>query len=41
MHNFDKPNDLKALGVMNKAAIEVMKNIRDITIAYGQSDEYR
>ncbi|KAJ2964306.1 hypothetical protein NQZ79_g833 [Umbelopsis isabellina] len=40
MHNFDKPNDLKALGVMNKAAIEVMKNIRDITIAYGQSDEY-
>ncbi|KAG2182376.1 hypothetical protein INT43_007306 [Umbelopsis isabellina] len=40
MHTFDKPNDLKALGVMNKAAIEVMKNIRDITIAYGQSDEY-
>ncbi|CAO3682494.1 unnamed protein product [Umbelopsis vinacea] len=41
MHNFDKPNDLKAIGLMNKAAIEVVKNIRDIIIAYGQSDEYR
>jgi tRNA(His) guanylyltransferase len=41
MHNFDKPNDLKAIGLMNKAAIEVVKNIRDIIMAYGQSDEYR
>lgn len=26
---------------MNRCAVEVMKDIKDITMAYGQSDEYR
>ena len=40
LHNFEKPNDLKALCVMNEAAKEVCKNFNDIFLAYGQSDEY-
>ena len=40
MHNFIKPNDLAALELMNKAAITVMEDFRDVVIAYGQSDEY-
>lgn len=39
-HEFEKPNDIRALNLMNKAAIQVMKEFKDITIAYGQSDEY-
>lgn len=34
-HNFEKPNDLRALKLMNKAAKEVMMNFTDIAIAYG------
>lgn len=34
-HNFEKPNDMRALKLMNKAAKEVMKNFTDIVIAYG------
>ena len=41
MHMFEKPNDLRAIHLMNRAALEVVRNIRDIIIAYGQSDEYR
>jgi tRNAHis guanylyltransferase len=41
MHKFEKPNDLRAIHLMNMAALEVVRNIRDIIIAYGQSDEYR
>ena len=39
-HNFSKPNDEKALGLMNEAAVSVMEENSDIFIAYGQSDEY-
>jgi tRNA(His) guanylyltransferase len=41
MHYFEKPNDLNGIGLMNKAALEVAKNIKEIILAYGQSDEYR
>lgn len=36
----EKPNDLRGLKLMNKAAKEVMKNFNEMVIAYGQSDEY-
>eukprot|EP00923_Selenidium_pygospionis_P017599 GHVN01030955.1.p1 GENE.GHVN01030955.1~~GHVN01030955.1.p1 ORF type:complete len:314 (-),score=32.99 GHVN01030955.1:573-1514(-) len=39
-HKFEKPNDQRALGVMNDAALEVMKQFNDVVIAFGQSDEY-
>lgn len=40
LHNFTKPNDERALGLMNKAARTVMEMLCDIVISYGQSDEY-
>lgn len=40
-HGFEKPNDPRALHLMNKCAETVMKEFTDIVIAYGQSDEYR
>lgn len=40
LHNFDKPNDVRALELMNYAAIDVMNEFRDIVISFGQSDEY-
>jgi len=40
LHNFEKPNDLNALKLMNKVAKEVMISFTDIIIAYGESDEY-
>ncbi|XP_017771073.1 PREDICTED: probable tRNA(His) guanylyltransferase [Nicrophorus vespilloides] len=39
-HKFEKPNDIRALKLMNKAAIRVMSEFKDISISYGQSDEY-
>lgn len=39
-HYFTKPNDIRALNLMNRAAIKVMLEFKDIIIAYGQSDEY-
>jgi tRNA(His) guanylyltransferase len=38
---FEKPNDRRALELMNAAAKAVMAELPDITIAYGISDEYR
>lgn len=38
---FVKPNDRRALDLMNAAAVEVMKELPDLCIAYGVSDEYR
>lgn len=38
---FVKPNDRRALDLMNAAAVEVMKELPDLCIAYGISDEYR
>lgn len=40
LHNFEKPNDLKALQIMNESAKSVCQNFNDILLAYGQSDEY-
>ncbi|KAH6692664.1 tRNA guanylyltransferase [Plectosphaerella plurivora] len=37
---FEKPNDRRALDLMNAAAKAVMAELPDITIAYGISDEY-
>ncbi|CAI2168628.1 18818_t:CDS:2 [Funneliformis geosporum] len=39
-HQFEKPNDHRALDLMNKCAEAVMIEIHDIILAYGQSDEY-
>ena len=41
LHGFEKPNDLRALQLMNKCAEVVLRELTDIVIAYGQSDEYR
>ena len=40
-HEFEKPNDVNALKLMNRCAEEVMKEFQDLILAYGQSDEYR
>ncbi|KUJ24595.1 tRNAHis guanylyltransferase-like protein Thg1 [Mollisia scopiformis] len=37
---FEKPNDRRALDLMNAAAKAVMNELPDIVIAYGISDEY-
>ncbi|KAL4740508.1 Thg1 C terminal domain-containing protein [Aspergillus similis] len=37
---FKKPNDRRALDLMNAAAVEVLKDLPDLAIAYGVSDEY-
>ncbi|VVT45912.1 uncharacterized protein SAPINGB_P000953 [Magnusiomyces paraingens] len=39
-YKFAKPNDARALGVMNEAARRVMSMLPDIRLAYGDSDEY-
>lgn len=39
-HKFEKPNDIRALDLMNKAASKVMEQYKDIVISYGESDEY-
>ncbi|EEA26365.1 tRNA-His guanylyltransferase [Talaromyces marneffei ATCC 18224] len=39
-YKFEKPNDRRALDLMNAAAVAVMKDLPDLIIAYGVSDEY-
>ncbi|KAF2839354.1 tRNAHis guanylyltransferase [Patellaria atrata CBS 101060] len=39
-YNFGKPNDRRALDLMNESAKSVMKELPDIVVAYGVSDEY-
>jgi tRNA(His) guanylyltransferase len=39
-YNFEKPNDRRALDLMNTCATEVMRSFVDLVMAYGQSDEY-
>ncbi|KAL2051451.1 hypothetical protein ABVK25_008318 [Lepraria finkii] len=39
-HDFEKPNDRAALDLMNAAAVAVMKELPDISFAYGISDEF-
>jgi tRNAHis guanylyltransferase len=40
-YGFQKPNDVRALNLMNAAAAAVMKELPDLCISYGVSDEYR
>lgn len=40
-HQFQKPNDMDALLLMNAAAVTVVEDMSDIVFAYGVSDEYR
>lgn len=40
VHNFEKPNDIRSLNLMNFAAACVMKEFNEIILSYGQSDEY-
>ena len=40
-HGFEKPNDERALKLMDYAACKVMSEYPDIILAYGESDEYR
>lgn len=39
-YSFAKPNDVRALQVMNRAASAMLEQFPDITMAYGDSDEY-
>ncbi|KAI0710215.1 tRNAHis guanylyltransferase [Earliella scabrosa] len=39
-HNFVKPNDERALQLMDHAARDVMNEFKDIVLAFGESDEY-
>ncbi|KXJ91518.1 tRNAHis guanylyltransferase, partial [Microdochium bolleyi] len=39
-YGFEKPNDRRALDLMNAAAKAVMGDVTDITVAYGVSDEF-
>jgi tRNA(His) guanylyltransferase len=40
-HNFEKPNDVRALELMDRAAMAVMSEYKDVVLAFGESDEYR
>ena len=40
-HAFAKPNDERALQLMDEAANSVMEKFPDITLAFGESDEFR
>jgi len=39
-HGYTKPNDTRGLALMNTAARHVLEEFHDITIAFGESDEY-
>ena len=39
-YEFEKPNDCRALKLMNAAAMEVVRSFVAVVLAYGQSDEY-
>lgn len=39
-YNFSKPNDVRALDLMNAAAVHVVRSLPDICFAYGVSDEF-
>lgn len=39
-HQYEKPNDKRALDLMNDCALNVMQNYQDIILSYGQSDEF-
>ncbi|KAI6122343.1 Thg1 C terminal domain-containing protein [Pisolithus croceorrhizus] len=39
-HGFAKPNDKRALELMDRAATDVMTEYKDIVLAFGESDEF-
>lgn len=39
-HGFAKPNDVSALNLMNAAATYVMRDVADVVLAFGESDEF-
>lgn len=39
-HGYERPNDVRGLSLMTRAAQAVMAEFRDIVLAYGESDEY-
>ncbi|KAG5356480.1 tRNA(His) guanylyltransferase [Yarrowia sp. C11] len=39
-YNFEKPNDLRAIELMNKCAELIVSEFDDVIMAYGDSDEY-
>ncbi|KAH3676144.1 hypothetical protein WICMUC_002166 [Wickerhamomyces mucosus] len=39
-YEFDKPNDIRALKLSNAAAKNVCSAIKDVFVAFGESDEY-
>jgi tRNA(His) guanylyltransferase len=41
VYGFTRPNDQRALDLMNTAAESVMRDLPDIVLAYGVSDEFR
>lgn len=41
VHSFDKPNDVRALDLMDMAAKTVLNEYKDVVMAFGESDEYR
>lgn len=41
LHQFEKPSDHRGLHLMTCAALHVMKELGEIVLAYGHSDEYR
>jgi len=40
-HGFTKPNDIRALKLMDHAAKALMTEHPDIVLAFGESDEFR
>ena len=40
VHNFKKPDDERALHLMNRCASAIMHDFPEMVLAYGQSDEY-
>ncbi|KAK6922401.1 Thg1 C-terminal domain, partial [Dillenia turbinata] len=40
VHEFEKPNDERALNLMNACAVSVLEEFQDIVFSYGVSDEY-
>jgi tRNA(His) guanylyltransferase len=40
IHGFNRPNDLDGLNLMNASAIAILNEFPDISIGYGQSDEF-
>lgn len=41
IHDLEKPNDEKALALMNSCAAAVLEEYPDIVFSYGFNDEYR